>query len=922
MRRRETEGTILKAQAGRIAAAGLQIDAELHEFVRTQVLPGLDVDEEALWSGLAVLIAETAPRIAETLATRVELQEQIDGWHRARVNETHDSDAYRAFLQEIGYIVPVGGDFAIDTENVDPEISNTAGPQLVVPVSNARYALNAANARWGSLYDAIYGTDVLGSSAPDGAYDADRGTEVVAWVRGFLDDIFPLQQGSHADAVAYRMTADGTLGVHLANASVTTVACDPSLIGYTGDPESPSSVLLVNHGLGVVLEIDRDHPIGSTDAAGIKDVVIESAVTTIVDFEDSVAAVDASDKVAAYATWLGLMRGDLSTWVAKRDTGFTRRLAPNRAFLTHHGAQIVKRGRALLLVRNVGHLMTTDAVLDPSGGEVPETLLDAMLTVLIAMHDFQRPPAERNSPAGSVYVVKPKLHGPAEVALTDDIFTSVERALGLEPNTVKIGVMDEERRTTLNLKECIRAARHRIAFINTGFLDRTGDEIHTSMEAGPMVRKAEMRGTRWITAYEDLNVDTALACGLRGRAQIGKGMWAAPDHMAEMLEEKIGHPRSGASTAWVPSPTAATLHATHYHRVDVGARQRALEGQPPRATLEDLLTFPAAADVNCDRDARLAEIDNNAQGILGYVVRWVNQGIGCSKVPDINNVGLMEDRATCRISSQHMANWLRHGVISQDDVNRSLRQMAAIVDRQNAGDPNYEPMGPGFDGEAYLAASALVFEGARQPSGYTEPILHRARTHHKLKQNDPVATMPLRTTQSDAAPDGIAVNRVIEAKHFRHVLSHVPTSVVVVTGVSPTGAKAGMVVGTFTSISLDPPLVGFFPTHSSTSWPPIREAGRFCVNVLAQGQTEMASRFAQKGGDKFDGITTSPAPFSRAPVLNEIVAWIDCELHMELEIGDHFLVVGRVIDLGVTHSDHPLVFSRGTYPLLTPVLVE
>ncbi|HEX3804325.1 MAG TPA: malate synthase G [Solirubrobacteraceae bacterium] len=720
----------MSTKGERVGAAGLQVDPELYEFVNDGVLPGLDLDEQIVWGGLAELVAQTAPRIAQALATRAGLQAQIDEWHQRNADKPFDSAAYHAFLEAIGYIVPVRADFSVETDHVDPEISDIAGPQLIVPVTNARYSLNAANARWGSLYDAVYGTDVLGSRPPQGPYDEARGAQVVAWVRDFLDDIFPLKHGSHTDARAYRIAADGSLEAELVDAT-TSLANPEAVAGHTGDPASPESVLLTNHGLGVILEIDREHPVGKVNGAGIKDVVLESAITTIIDFEDSVAAVDAADKVAAYANWLGLMRGDLSAWVAKGDHGFERRLDPNRTFRAADGTEFERRGRALLLVRNVGHLMTTNAVLDQYGAEIPETLLDAMLTVLIAMHDFKRAPGVRNSVAGSVYVVKPKLHGSEEVGLTDEIFTIVERVLRLAPNTVKLGVMDEERRTTVNLKECIRAARKRIAFINTGFLDRTGDEIHTSMEAGPMVRKADMRSARWIKAYEDWNVDTGLACGLRGKAQIGKGMWAAPDNMAEMLDQKIGHPRAGANCAWVPSPTAATLHVTHYHRVDVAAAQADLVGRPPRATLDDLLSIPVAQDARWTAEERRAEIDNNAQGILGYVVRWIDQGIGCSKVPDINSVALMEDRATCRISSQHIANWLRHGIVTAAEVDESLRRMAAVVDQQNAGDPNYEPMAPSFGGDAFLAAHALIVDGTTQPSGYTEPILHRYRARRK-----------------------------------------------------------------------------------------------------------------------------------------------------------------------------------------------
>jgi malate synthase len=717
--------------APRVCASGLQVDKGLYEFVAGHVLSGLEIEEEQVWSGLAELASSVSPRIARALATRDSLQAQIDAWHQLDPGQARDAAAYRAFLNEIGYIVPVGEDFTIETSNVDAEISHIAGPQLVVPVSNARFALNAANARWGSLYDAVYGTDVLGSRPPDGPYDASRGAEVVAWVRKFLDETFPLVDGSHVDARGYEIV-DGALQVALP--ACRTRLSDPGcLSAYLGDGAAPQAILLDHNSLGVIIEVDHDHPVGRNDAAGLKDVVIESAVTTIIDFEDSVAAVDVADKVAAYSNWLGLMRGDLTAVVDKGDHRFERRLKSNRSFTALAGEEVERRGRSLLLVRNVGNLMTTDAVLDREGVGIPETLLDAMLTVLIALHDFARPAATRNSPAGSIYVVKPKLHGPDEVALTDEMFSIVERSLGLPLNTVKIGVMDEERRTTVNLKECIRAARERIAFINTGFLDRTGDEIHTSMEAGSVVRRADMRATAWIQAYEDWNVDTGLACGFRGRAQIGKGMWAAPDEMAQMLDQKIAHPQAGANTAWVPSPTAATLHATHYHRVDVGARQEELSASAPRATLSELLTLPLADASSWSADERRAEVDNNVQGILGYVVRWVDQGIGCSKVPDVNNVALMEDRATCRISAQHVANWLHHDVVTADEVEASLRRMAIVVDQQNVGDPLYTPMAPAYDGEAFLAARALILEGTSQPSGYTEPILHSHRARQKAR---------------------------------------------------------------------------------------------------------------------------------------------------------------------------------------------
>ncbi len=727
-------------QTERVHVAGLHVDPELHAFLEREVLPGLELTAERLWSGMAELVAQTAPRIAAALATRAELQAQIDAWHEARAGRPHDAAAYRAFLEAIGYLEAPGEDFQIETERIDPEIAELAGPQLVVPVTNARYALNAANARWGSLYDALYGTDALGSPPPPGGYDPARGAAVIAWAKRFLDTHFPLTAGSHADATAYAIrdgrlsvtTADPAAG--LAGPAADTTLTDPAALrGFTGPAQAPRSVLFEHHGLGVILEIDRDHPVGSGDPAGVADVVLEAALTTIVDFEDSVAAVDASDKVAAYRNWLGLMRGDLTAWVQKGERRFERRLAGERTFTAPGGGTVTRRGRALLLVRNVGNLMRSNAILDADGNPIPETLLDAMCTVLIALHDLRRPAAERNSPAGSVYVVKPKLHGPAEVALTDEIFTCVERTLGLPAHTVKLGVMDEERRTTVNLKACIRAARHRLAFINTGFLDRTGDEIHTSMRAGPMLRKAEMRTARWLAAYEDWNVDTGLACGLRGRAQIGKGMWAAPDEMAQMLEQKLAHPQAGANCAWVPSPTAATLHATHYHAVDVAARQGEIAAGGPRATLDDLLAIPLGDPAALDEAQRRAELDNNAQGILGYVVRWIDHGVGCSKVPDIGNVALMEDRATCRISSQLIANWLHHGVVSAEEVQASLERMAAVVDRQNAGDPAYRPMAPGFDGDAFLAARSLIFDGVAAPSGYTEPVLHAWRARHKAR---------------------------------------------------------------------------------------------------------------------------------------------------------------------------------------------
>ena len=716
-----------------IKKGSLSVSTDLESFLRSEVLPGLDLSEEHFWISLEKIINEFSPKNKTLLGVRESMQEQIDAWHLANPGQEKNLDTYKNFLKEIGYLLEEGGDFKITTENVDPEIASIAGPQLVVPVMNARFALNAANARWGSLYDALYGTDMISEengASRAGAYNPVRGDKVIEFAKKFLDKNFAVNNASYTDVNSFNVK-NGLLEISLLNGETTNLLDSDQFQGYQGSAEQPSGVLLKNNGLHAEIQIDPDHSVGATDPAGIKDVLLESAITTIQDCEDSVAAVDGEDKVAVYRNWLGLMKGDLKETFIKGGAEMTRSLNPDKNYIAPDGSNLQLSGRSLMLVRNVGHLMTNPAILDQNGDEVPEGILDAMFTICIAMHDLNGNSEVQNSEAGSIYIVKPKMHGPDEVQFTCDLFSAVEKSLNLNQLTAKIGIMDEERRTTVNLKECIRVAKDRVIFINTGFLDRTGDEIHTSMEAGPMIPKAEMKQQPWILAYEDWNVDSGLETGFKGNAQIGKGMWPMPDEMLNMYETKTMHPESGANCAWVPSPTGATLHAMHYHQILVSERQEKLL-ERPKASLDDILTIPVMSDAkSLSLEDVQKELDNNAQGILGYVVRWVDQGVGCSKVPDINNIGLMEDRATCRISSQHIANWLHHSVCSEDQVMETMKRMAIIVDQQNSGDPTYQPMAPSYDGIAFQAACNLAIQGRAQPSGYTEPILHAMRLKYK-----------------------------------------------------------------------------------------------------------------------------------------------------------------------------------------------